>query len=217
MSQVFVSHSKADKDFCAKFDAACAHVGIRRFRSEFEDIEKPAWKTINREIRNSKALFLLVGKELVSRQRVCEAGKPSSNDWYFTQNWISYEVGVAAQKGIDVWVMCDDISINFPVPYFNNYDGWGIHMENPAYRRFITTVLTRYSIGKRIRLNKRFSISCPNSNCGATFNVWATLNKGTKIICPTCLREITFTDGWLLIPVQKTLKEKFISSMFTNV
>jgi hypothetical protein len=48
MPKIFVSHSRHDGEFCNRFDSACSHVGLARFRSEFEDIEKPAWKTINR-------------------------------------------------------------------------------------------------------------------------------------------------------------------------
>jgi len=40
MVQVFISHSKYDKEFCGRFDSACARVGLESFRSEFEDIEK---------------------------------------------------------------------------------------------------------------------------------------------------------------------------------
>ena len=60
--QVFVSHTQKDVEFLDIFDRACARVGIKAFRSEFENIELPAWKTIRNEIRKSRVLFLLVGK-----------------------------------------------------------------------------------------------------------------------------------------------------------
>lgn len=101
MGKVFVSHNKYDEDFCNRFDLACASVGLERFRSEFEDIEKPAWKTINDEINHSNALFLLVGKELVNRQTVT-AVSYNTDSWIFTQNWISYEIGVASAQKKDV-------------------------------------------------------------------------------------------------------------------
>ena len=66
--QVFVSHTQKDVEFCDIFDRACARVGGRAFRSEFEKIEVPAWQTIRDAIRSSCALFLLVGKELVNAQ-----------------------------------------------------------------------------------------------------------------------------------------------------
>lgn len=63
-----MSHTRSDKEFCSLFDTACARVGMRAFRSEFERILPPAWKTIRHQIINSSALFLLVGKELVNMQ-----------------------------------------------------------------------------------------------------------------------------------------------------
>ena len=62
MKQVFVSHTKRDKEFCDAFDRVCARVGIKAFRSEFEEILTPAWKTIKEAINKSVALFFLVGK-----------------------------------------------------------------------------------------------------------------------------------------------------------
>lgn len=96
MFQAFISHSKYDKDFCNAFDNACSRVGLESLRSEFEDIEKPSWKTINQEIKKSNALFVLIGKELRNRQRNCLIDTPEYTDWLFTQNWISYEIGVAS-------------------------------------------------------------------------------------------------------------------------
>lgn len=115
MSQVFVSHTKRDEKFCDEFDRVCAGVGIKRFRSEFETIPPPPWKTIKKAIDKSVALFFLVGKELVNSQ---DSDDPQ---WRYTQNWIAYEIGLACERGIDVWAICDDVLINFPMPYINNY------------------------------------------------------------------------------------------------
>ena len=198
MPQIFVSHSKYDKEFCNNFDSACASVGLERFRSEFENIGRPAWKTINREIKKSTALFLLIGKEVVNRQSAALNDNSTFPDWLFTQNWISYEIGVASQRGIDVWVLCDLVPINFPVPYLNNYDISGINLENPDYRSFIYTVLNLYKLGFPLSLNKDLRFSCPKPHCGATYNLWTKLPKGSQIICPTCLNNLPFPDGWLL-------------------
>lgn len=62
---IFISHTKEDREFCDRFDSACASVGIKRFRSELETIETPTWSSIRNAIRKSCALFLLVEKELV--------------------------------------------------------------------------------------------------------------------------------------------------------
>jgi len=43
--QLFMSHTKLDENFCDKFDRAAARVCVKVFRSEFEEIKTPAWKT----------------------------------------------------------------------------------------------------------------------------------------------------------------------------
>jgi hypothetical protein len=101
-TKIFESHTKLDSEFCDVFDRACARVGLDAFRSEYESILPPAWQTIRNELRQSKALFLLVGKSLVNAQAIHSSGCD------YTQNWISYEIGIASQLGIDVWVLCDD-------------------------------------------------------------------------------------------------------------
>lgn len=120
--KVFISHTKKDEKFCDIFDRACSRVGIAAFRSEFEEIEKPEWRTIRDEIRQSVALFFLVGEELVKFQEI----KEKNQEWSYTRNWIAYEIGIACNREIDVWVLCDEVKINFPVPYFNNYFPYSI-------------------------------------------------------------------------------------------
>lgn len=211
MFQVFISHSKYDKEFCNYFDSACASVGLKRFRSEFENIEKPAWKTIKKEIGKSNALFLLVGKELARRQRSCLIDNPEYTDWLFTQNWIAYEVGIASQKSIDVWVLCDSLDINFPVPYLNNYYPWGIHLEDVNQRGFILSILEAYQSWGNIKFDKKLRYTCPN--CGTSYNLFSPLAKGFKMRCPTCLKTQTFSDGWLLDVKDSSVLKNILSKI----
>jgi len=185
---VFLSHTKLDKAFCNRFDNICANVGMERFRSEFAYIEKPAWRTIKEELGKSSALFLLVGKELVQQQ-----ASPYDPGWKFTQNWISHEVGIAHQRNIDVWVVCDSVRINFPVPYFNNYVPFGLEplygMENVEW---VFRCYQRWP-GQRFDFTAnqgRLHTSCPH--CGIEFNLHATLKSNHTIICPQCLAGIDF-------------------------
>ena len=145
-------------------------------------------------MKQSIALFLLVGKELV------EAQSQLKDDWKYTQNWIAYEIGLAFALNIDVWVICDSIGINFPVPYLNNYEVHGFNMENEEQREFIYTILNEYKRNKRYFLdrNSEFYMKCPHKTCGSEFNFYSILGKGSKVPCPTCLRPIYFEDGWLL-------------------
>ena len=191
---VFLSHTRRDKEFCDRFDNACASIGIRRFRSEFEDLGTPAWASILKEMNQSRALFLLVGEELVNAQRITEL------DWKYTQNWIAYEIGLACKSNIDVWVICDNVRINFPVPYLNNYEVHGFHLEHAEDRDFIYTVLNNYKMNRRYVLNKKsqYYIKCPHETCGSEFNFYSILEKDSQVPCPTCLRPMFFREGWLL-------------------
>ena len=117
--KVFISHSRRDKKYCHSFADACNSVGLKPFLYELEDIKPPHWKTLQREISQSAILFLLIGKEFTEIQKSL-----TPDAWLFTQNWIAYEIGVAAQKGIEVWVLCENTDINFPVPYFTNLYFW---------------------------------------------------------------------------------------------
>jgi len=188
--QVFVSHTKADKEFCDMFDVACARVGLKAFRSEFETIGTPQWETIKEAMDNSIAMFLLVGNQLVAHQ-----ASPTP-DWKYTQNWIAYETGLACQAGIDVWVISNNVDINFPVPYFNNYEVWGVRTKENV--EFLKSILTRYNSGQTFPVptwgrNTR----CPSEECGIKFNLHSTLPPGTTIKCPQCLANMVFEKGFL--------------------
>ena len=188
--QIFISHTEKDVEFCDIFDRACARVGIRAFRSEFEKIETPAWETIKGAMNKSRALFLLVGKELVRAQ------ESSDPNWRYTQNWIAYEIGLACQRGIDVWVVCDGMEINFPVPYLNNY--LTISLRNKASFKYMVNCLKDYNKGKVFRFPGDYATSCPHENCGAEFNLHIKLHPRQTIKCPQCLRNIIYPGGFNL-------------------
>jgi len=194
--QVFLSHTKDDGKFLDDFDRVVARVGIRAFRSEFETIEIPQWKTIKEAMGKSIAMFLLVGKQLVAHQ-----ASPSP-DWKYTQNWIAYETGLACQAGIDVWVFCDNnVEINFPVPYFNNYAIYGMSTKNNF--EFLRNILTSYNGGETFTapIDGKY-IHCPYKECGIDFNLHSQLPADTKIKCPQCLRNIVFEKGFRLTQAQ---------------
>ena len=198
---VFMSHTKLDSEFCDRFDIASARVGVRVFRSEFETIKPPAWKTIKKQIGKSSAMFLLVGKKLVKAQAMSGESKKYRDEWKHTQNWIAYEVGLACQKGIDVWVACDKLALNFPVPYLNNYV-WSMGKYGEKGQRgigFIRWVLEEYSKGEEFALGwSNRNTKCTHKSCGAEFNLHTPIRPGVSIVCPTCCQRIAFPEGWLL-------------------
>lgn len=195
MKQVFVSHTQKDMDFCDAFDRVCARVGIKCFRSEFESISPPAWITIKEALNSSIALFFLVGNELVVNQDL------NYPEWRYTQNWIAYEIGLACQLGVDVWAICDDVLINFPMPYINNYLTVSLK-HRPAFD-YLRFVLEEYKRGELFSVpyinvrGKDLSVTCPHGNCRAEFNLHVTLQPGTEIRCPQCLENMVFPKGHL--------------------
>jgi hypothetical protein len=188
--KVFISHSRRDKKYCHSFADACNSVGLKPFLYELEDIKPPHWKTLQREISQSAILFLLIGKEFTEIQKSL-----TPDAWLFTQNWIAYEIGVAAQKGIEVWVLCENTDINFPVPYFTNLYFWE---GNLAEQKELIFFLKTYKENKYIMFDKRMRHTCSNPNCRITYNIIQPLAKGAKIKCPSCLRITEFPEGFNL-------------------
>jgi hypothetical protein len=180
-----------DETTCNQFDIAAAREGIKVFRSEYEAMKAPAWETIKTEMQRSRALFLLVGPELVKSQ------EQGSKDWKFTQNWIAYEVGLACAQGIDVWVLCDNVEINFPVPYLNNYSMGSIENKAGGFER---EVIRHYLQGETYPFGykEKKKFFCPHKDCGAKFNFHNILEAGSVTNCPTCLQKLKFDKGWLL-------------------
>jgi hypothetical protein len=197
MKQIFVSHTSKDIQFCDAFDRICARVGIRAFRSEFESIQPPAWRIIKNTIDNSVALFFLVGKELVNHQLQKES------QWAHTQNWIAYEIGLACQKGIDVWAICDGVLINFPMPYINNY--LTVSLQKESAFKYMRTILEEYNNDRVFSYpsihedtGKNRGVACPYKDCKMEFNLHVILQPNSHIKCPQCLRDMVFTKGHLL-------------------
>ena len=200
--QIFVSHTKYDADFFNLLDSAAARLGtIRLYRSEYETIIPPAWTTIHDELRKSRAVFLLVGKELVKAQAASDVSPEARDKWKHTQNWIAYEIGIACERMMDVWVLCDDVEINFPVPYLNNYV---LHRDFEFYKK----ILSDYRKGKKYRTFRllpttsslirsyKLAFRCPYNTCRAVFNLHSPLHKGEVFKCPTCLSKIELKRDW---------------------
>lgn len=196
--QIFISHTKKDEEFCDVFDRIVARVGIKAFRSEFEAIQPPPWRTIKKAMNSSIALFFLVGKKLVESQ---ELNQP---EWRYTQNWISYEMGLACQLAIDVWAICDDVQINFPMPYVNNYLPVSLrHRQIFDYFRGILEAYKRRQIFAvpyyvDTMAGRHIGVKCPYKDCKMEFNLHMKLQPGEEIRCPQCLGNIVFERGFLI-------------------
>lgn len=177
--QIFVSHTKFDTEFLDFLDRVEARMGkVHLYRSEYEKIETPPFYTILTALMKSRALFLLIGKELVKQQATADTSVEARENWKHTQNWIAYEIGIASSRLMDVWVLCDDVEINFPVPYFNNYV---LHRDFDLYKKILDYYCKFPSRKYRpfrmiptltsfIRFRKT-AITCVNPKCNVTFNL----------------------------------------------
>jgi hypothetical protein len=189
--QIFESISRQDKETNKRFDTVASKEAVTVYKAEYEALKAPTWQTIKDALQNSKALFFIVGPKLV------EAKTKGGNEWSLIRGWISYEVGIALALNLDVWVICDNnVAINFPIPYINNYS-LGIETKPNGYE---AKVLRSYGEGAKFDFgyskNRRYY--CPNKVCGAQFNLHNVLQKDESIVCPMCLRVLTFPNGWQL-------------------
>jgi hypothetical protein len=196
MEQIFISHSKHDVEYCEILRSACTEAGLFPYLAEYDEDteEKPVWKIIKRQIQNSCALFIAIGKELVDRT------EEHSKSWRYTQNWMSFEIGLACELGIDVWVFCDDVVINFPVPYLNQY--LPDNLKSKAVFDSFVAKLNFYRLYPRVpfplkSLEKNYLYECPA--CGAVYNLYITIRRGEDLTCPSCLNVISHPDGFPVI------------------
>ncbi len=192
IAQIFLAYSRQDKETVKKFEQIASRENVTILKAEFEAQKTPpTWQTVRDSVAASRALIVLVGPQLV------EAKKKNGAEWSQVQAWMWFELGVAASLNLDVWVLCDNkIAVNFPVPYLNNYS-LGLETKPNGYE---AKVLRGYGEGATFPFGyspaRRFF--CPNKGCGAKYNLHNVLQKGESIVCPTCLKPVSFQKGWQL-------------------
>lgn len=165
--QIFISHSRFDTDILIPFDEIFAGTNVRRIRVEFESYELPPWIFIRDSILRSSAVFLLLG--------------PNVNQSPYTQNWISYEVGLACGLNKPVWVFERiDQPINFPIPFLNHYMLY--NPDIPEHSDYIRNIINGY-LALLPTHPMGTPIECGTSNCGIRFNLHTLVER---FYCPSC-------------------------------
>jgi hypothetical protein len=109
--QIFISHSGRDsrivQDILVDFEGTWVKPVL--MENELKAGHLPDWKWIKDEIKKSEALFVILTNGVVTHEH--------------TQNWVAFEIGVAA--GCDppkpVFIIRGQRAVNFPVPYLNHY------------------------------------------------------------------------------------------------
>ena len=209
MASIFISHSKRDAETVAAFCNIFARTQLRAVLLEFENYLIPPWTQIKNEVQQASAVFLLLSPEL--------------NSSHFTQNWVSYEVGLACMSNKAVWVYEQwQNPVQFPVPYLTDYIVFDrnnrAHMEaikehvekydpNPVLAGLVLGGLAGAAfggvgagigaiLGAAVAQPKTPGVptACPYPNCGIHFRIHSNV---PQLLCPACRQ--AFSLNW---PVQ---------------
>lgn len=176
MARIFLSHSKEDKEIRDFFLKIGGLAGVETKAVEFEYFPPPAWEYIRNQLYMSDALFLLLGPNVLDRG-------------IYTQNWISFEVGLACDMartvGKEVWIS-EQIqhSIRFPVPYLNHYVLYDPNKRSDLFR----------NIPQGTR-----EVTCSYDDCKVKFRLHTDVKEFNCLAC----RRITFgrkedSTPWIL-------------------
>ena len=170
--KVFISHSKWDPHL-EFFQKLFAMLPIESKWLELESVFAPPSIYIREQINQSDAVFVLLSQPLVELPH--------------TNNWVAFEVGLAANsgtQGLDVWVFEPrNEYIDFAVPYLTHY------------MRYLSGRHTLRLLRDRLRDKKPESIGtpirCSHSDCNIAFNyLGGFLSKG--FYCPACRQLVHF-------------------------
>jgi hypothetical protein len=141
---------------------------------------RPNWQWIKDEIKESKALFLLLSRNITRKKQ--------------TQNWVSFEIGLASMCIPSIVFEFEEEKVYFPIPYLSHYfdqpfsKKTGLFTKDSSetllnvlihvtYESFIDVVIKEPSIG----LSPDETIEC--SKCLIRFHYWRTKEN---IPCPCC-------------------------------
>jgi len=134
MTTIFLSHSKHDSNIIDIFRQSFAGTNVNPVLMEFEQFTNPPWLDIKRNIENSRALFVLLSSNL----------KISD----YTQNWVSYEIGIAVEANKQVWVF-EDVNNQtiFPIPQVHHYMRYN-PFQNESLN-YLQTIVRSYGLNSQ--------------------------------------------------------------------
>ena len=183
-SQIFLSHSRQDTQIVEYFVNKFDDTSVKPVRMEFEKWSRnrrPNWMWIRDEIKKSKALFLLLSRNIIGTQQ--------------TQNWVSFEIGLASMCTPQIPVVIfEEEKVHFPIPYLNHYFDQSFSRKtnifmndfskpllktntHVLYESFIDELIMHPNIG----LSEEETIEC--SKCFLRFRYWG---EKEEINCPCC-------------------------------
>jgi hypothetical protein len=176
--QIFVSHSRYDKDIRKDFNEIFGLAGVQSVCMEFENMQSPEWQEIKNAVHNSEAVFLLLG--------------PNVNRSIHTQNWIAFEVGLACAFNKRIWVfeqVCSNVP--FPIPYLTDYMVY--NLEEISHFNYGRSIIEAYrqpdTLFVKRNIPKGVLVNCPQ--CHSTFVMHTDMKAFS---CPSCRSEIEFCE-----------------------
>ena len=118
LKQIFMSHSQKDAIVIQVFNEIFAKTGVKPVWMEYDKWsqgeDEPNWSWISRHIDMSDTVgvFVLLTRNVIDTN--------DSKRTLATQNWVAYEIGIAATASKPVFVFKEE-DVDFPVPYLTNY------------------------------------------------------------------------------------------------
>lgn len=180
MGSIFVSHSKHDTEMINFFTNITSRLGIQNHFIEWEELgqKNPGIRIrdiiTSNWVENVELIVVLLGENL--------ANPPNQ---HYTQNWVSFEVGVAGgcKKPVLVLEEINHIT-NYPIPYVTDF--YQYQLNNDQDRRDIGLIMQNIvEIWKQNKTApKEISVQCQHSDCNAQFRLWKKYSK--NITCPVC-------------------------------
>lgn len=198
--QIFISHSQKDDGLLRQLDSVFGNSGVSQYKASFEKQQPPVSEALRMEIEESSALFVLLGPNACSLQH--------------TKVWIGWEVGVASECRIPIWVLEDvNTQIEMAVPSFSNYILWD--SSDRSQQRNLRDILeseysnrdavedqtirgykTNYNRSRNVQIADDSELilsptymSCPYDSCGEHFRIW--FEGPEEFNCPACAQVIS--------------------------
>ncbi len=133
LQQVFISHSQQDTESLKIIRSICAQNRIKAVQMEYEAhtrAGRPNWEWVRAEIERSRAFILILTKNAIVAD--------------YTRNWISWEIGVAANcKPPKQVCIIKEEEVYFPVPYVTLYIPYSL-LKGIEYMRWDTPEVTLF-------------------------------------------------------------------------
>jgi hypothetical protein len=180
LARIFISHSSGDEDICKFFLQIGGLAGVEIKAMEFENIEAPPWEYIRNQLLMSDTFFVLLGRNVIDRG-------------IYTQNWISFEVGMACEMARtlmkEVWVFEPlQYDVKFPVPFLNHYVLYEVNER--THMDYIRAIMEGYK--PALQLMRRIpqgtaDVVCPNDHCKVVFRLHTDVKE---FYCPACRQGI---------------------------